>query len=300
MKEENLIFIISQPRAGSTYLQSLLADGEVISSTSEPWLLFPFSLFNQKLHTNDYYNYDWFKTAFEEFIDKKGGKDYFTNEMASFLKNIYFKNNEKADYFLDKTPRYYEILDFIVTVFPKAKIIILKRNPEDVLKSIIKTWKVGSLKKLGDYSRDLLEAPKLMQKFLNKNKNNANVLEIKYEELLIQKKIEIQKICDFIELKFNNSFLESNPSVIRGSFGDPNILDLKHQRSNHTSFSAQQIKKLVNGYLAFLNIIFLKEYGYIKEKDSKLSFIFIKYLWKMNYRVPYFYNLLFKIFYYKK
>ena len=39
MKEENLIFIISLPRSGSTYLQSLLSNNKFINTCSEPWIL---------------------------------------------------------------------------------------------------------------------------------------------------------------------------------------------------------------------------------------------------------------------
>ena len=42
MKEENLIFIVSQPRSGSTYLQNLLSNNKQTNTCSEPWLLLNF------------------------------------------------------------------------------------------------------------------------------------------------------------------------------------------------------------------------------------------------------------------
>ena len=38
---ENLIFLISQPRAGSTLLQRMLAGHPEIHTTSEPWFMLP-------------------------------------------------------------------------------------------------------------------------------------------------------------------------------------------------------------------------------------------------------------------
>lgn len=298
MSEENLIFIISQPRAGSTYLQSLLVDGVTIESTSEPWLLFPFAAFNQKLHTQDFYNYEWFKTAFEEFIIKKGGKEFFNEELSYFIKKIYFKNIDQAKFFLDKTPRYYEILEFISTVFPNAKIIILKRNPEDVLKSIIKTWNVGTLKKLGDYSRDLLEAPKLMQLFLINNSGNKNVIAIKYEDLLINKESEIRRMCEFIDVKFKDDFLIASTSQIKGGFGDPNLLNSEHKRSEFTKFDDEKSKDLVEGYLSYLGQDFLQNYGYNLGRHKK-TFIFKRFLWSMNYKLPFINRIFFSLFYHK-
>ncbi|SRX75400.1 sulfotransferase family protein [Aequorivita antarctica] len=298
MSEENLIFIISQPRSGSTYLQSLLVDGVTIESTSEPWLLFPFAAFSQKLHTQDFYNYEWFKTAFEEFIQKKGGKEFFNEELSNFIKKIYFKNVEQAKFFLDKTPRYYEILEFIATVFPNAKIIILKRNPGDVLKSIIKTWNVGTVEKLGDYSRDLLEAPRLMQLFLMNNSGNKNIIAVKYEDLLVKKESEIRRICDFIDVKFKNDFLVANTSQITGGFGDPNLLNSEHKRSEFTSFDDEKSNDLVKGYLSYLGQDFLQKYGY-NVGSHKQTLLFRRFLWCVNYRIPFVYRFFFSLFYRK-
>ena len=55
MDEKKLIFIISQPRSGSTLLQSLLSNNDFVATTSEPWILIPFLSFlkgDTKLNAN--------------------------------------------------------------------------------------------------------------------------------------------------------------------------------------------------------------------------------------------------------
>ena len=53
--DRHLIFIVSQPRAGSTLLQSLLAGCEGVHTTAEPWLmLHPLYARRETGHTADY------------------------------------------------------------------------------------------------------------------------------------------------------------------------------------------------------------------------------------------------------
>src|SRR4029079_12453572 len=43
--------------------------------------------------------------------------------------------------FVDKTPRYYHILDYLREVFPEARYVWLIRNPLDVAASVKTSWK---------------------------------------------------------------------------------------------------------------------------------------------------------------
>ena len=49
--------------------------------------------------------------------------------MYSHLYNCALKDTGKKFFFLDKTPRYHYIISEIYRTFPKAKLIILLRNP---------------------------------------------------------------------------------------------------------------------------------------------------------------------------
>ena len=48
-------------------------------------------------------------------------------------------DRQGKQYFLDKTTRYYLILDFLERVFPRAKYVLLLRNPVAIATSILKT-----------------------------------------------------------------------------------------------------------------------------------------------------------------
>ena len=87
---ENLIFLISQPRSGSTLLQLMLAGNDEVATTSEPWIaLHPlFALRENEIETN--YNTKQAKIALQEFLKESGvGIDFYKKQITSFLENLY-------------------------------------------------------------------------------------------------------------------------------------------------------------------------------------------------------------------
>lgn len=67
MNGKNLIFIVSQPRSGSTLLQRILSAHSQICTTSEPWLALPLlwnnPIHNFKINDNVPFNAQWTESA---------------------------------------------------------------------------------------------------------------------------------------------------------------------------------------------------------------------------------------------
>ncbi|WP_289023313.1 sulfotransferase [uncultured Salegentibacter sp.] len=265
LKEENLIFIISQPRSGSTYLQNLLSNNSETNTSSEFWMLLKFAnqikpdlfdaKFDNKLAT----------IAFRDYLDKN--KSLFFNKIQKdFLLNLYQPLFQGFDFVVDKTPRYWEILEEISVLFPKSKIIILKRNPINVAKSMILTWNLNSIKDINYFKRDLLYAPKEIQSFCNKNSANPNVYCLKYEDLIQNTPKQIEMLYNMLGIEYNNSVLEtSNNFKFKGRFGDP----YQNSETGYSKSKAQSRNKslsymhhqFLKGYANYLGKNFLLEYG---------------------------------------
>ena len=84
-----------------------------------------------------YYGHTQAVNAFKR-IEKDLGEDFIDKRIAEFSMSIYSAyacNSER--YFLDKTPRYYHILNDLIRIFPNAKFIILTRNPISIFASSI-------------------------------------------------------------------------------------------------------------------------------------------------------------------
>lgn len=282
MTDKNLIIIASQPRSGSTLLQALLSNNSQVGTVSEPWFLLPFLGYNKRDLHKATYNSNYAREGIEEFKNKIGSK-LFNQDLSSFLLSQYQKILSQNEIFvLDKTPRYYEILDNIVEYFPNCKIIILKRHPMSVLQSIIKTWKVKNIDDLLEYKRDILNAPFILHSFCLKNNNNPNVYILNYEDLVEYPERNSKALYDWLGIKFDEQILNySSNEKFKGSFGDPTGINIS-KKPNKSSIDKWESlsndnywESFISGYFEYLTPKFLEQYGnytVIGKVDKSLKF----------------------------
>lgn len=237
MKEEQLIFIVSQPRSGSTYLQSLLSNNNFVNTSSEHWSLLHFASLVKPSLVKGGYDAAVANDAFSDYLQKNPNLPI-QEKKKEFLLSIYEPLAENYTYVIDKTPRYYEILDEILQLFPKSRILILLRDPVSVLKSIIRTWHIDSLKMLKYYERDILLAPTLIESFIKSHSDNKNVCVVQYEELVNNPQDELQTLMQWLNIPFAPEMLEiANNSKVKGKYGDP-----FQNPEHHKSLSKQEAK----------------------------------------------------------
>ena len=116
-KGKNLIFLISQPRSGSTLLQLMLSGSPEIATSAEPWIaLHPiYALHDGAIDPQ--YGANAAKQALLDFLKESGtGIDFYKEQISSLLRALYNQaiTHQGKRYFLDKTPRYY--IRFIITL----------------------------------------------------------------------------------------------------------------------------------------------------------------------------------------
>jgi len=205
---KNLIFLISQPRAGSTLLQRILGGHQDIHTVAEPWLMLHplYALKAKGIETE--YDSNLARNGLDDFLlNVPEGLDLYyeaVREMATVLYDRKLALSGKS-YFLDKTPRYYLIISELYRTFPKAKFIILLRNPMAVLSSTLDTWfgnKIDILKKSLNY-KDLIEGPRYLIEGIEHLKEDAIVAH--YEDLVVDPEQTVLRICgklEYAELRF--------------------------------------------------------------------------------------------------
>ena len=128
----NLIFLISLPRSGSTLLQRILGGHPDIATLAEPWvMLHPlYALKRAGIETE--YDAVLAREALDDFLGQiDGGETAYVEGVRRFAGDLYARAlaRQGKRLFLDKTPRYYRIIPELRQVFPRAKFIILLRNP---------------------------------------------------------------------------------------------------------------------------------------------------------------------------
>ncbi|WP_417558836.1 sulfotransferase family protein [Mesoflavibacter zeaxanthinifaciens] len=219
---ESPIFIFSLPRSGSTLLQRVLMTDPNICSVAEPWLLLPQLYSLKKEGVVSEFSSLTAQQAIGDFIDNLPNKQIDYNiSLNSFISDLYSKqckNNER--YFLDKTPRYYLIINEIAEVFPNAKFIFLFRNPLHIFASIIETWGNKSISKIHRNSRDLTEGFNALSNGYKIHKERS--ISVNYEDFVNYPEIELKKISNYLDLKIDSEVLKDfSKQDTKGELGDP-------------------------------------------------------------------------------
>jgi len=207
-KGENLIFLISTPRSGSTLLQQMLGGNPEVHTLPEPWIALPslYTLYSRNIDRrhNTEYNLYWARTAVKGFIEHlPGGEETYLSGIRKMYAHLYGSALEGTGkkIFLDKGPRYFLIIPELYKVFPEAKYIILFRNPLAFLVSIFNRWGKGRYEVFSGFKPDLLEGGRRL--IAGTSLLNGRAAVIKYEELLDDTEKSLKDICGATGLRYD-------------------------------------------------------------------------------------------------
>jgi hypothetical protein len=219
---ESLIFIISQPRTGSTLLQRVLAGNPKVLTSAEPWLMLHplYALKNKGMEAE--YNATNAYNGLHDFLNNYvGGEETYLQGISELARVLYSDALARAGktIFLDKTPRYYYIIPELFRIFPKAKFIFLVRNPLAVLASVIDLWVGEDATFICKYTNDLLLAPKLI--IAGRELLGEKALSVRYEDLVTNPADTLNALCQHLDLDFNPDMLNyGEREVPKGRWGD--------------------------------------------------------------------------------
>ena len=230
------IFIFSAPRTGSTLLQRMLSCHADIATTPEPWVLLPLiSMSKQGAHLSKYSSQVGTQ-AINDFTKEIDNNNNYNELLADFVLSLYqgVKQGDES-FFIDKTPRYYYIIDEIINLFPNAKFIFLFRNPVQMYASVLTTWCNNSFFKLYRNKDDLYLAPKLLSNAYEKYQDIS--IAVNYDDLVNNDKDECSKILTYLGIhdKLKVPFECENSSFRKDAMGDPT------GQTKYTNISTQSI-----------------------------------------------------------
>lgn len=266
----NLIFLISQPRSGSTMVQRIIGGHSSVHTQSEPWiLLHPLHALKPENLASSYDSHLYSRTLRIFIKSLPGGFSEYRKAIGSAYCNLYdsILKRESKNLFLDKTPRYYHIIDEIELYFPKARFIFLIRNPAAVFTSIQNTWVKDELDLLALYKDDLLLAPSLILKGIEKLGTKA--IAIRYENIIENPENQFKEICSFLNIPYEQQMIDyGEQSLPQWRYGDkktvyesksPNQI-YKDEWKKH--LKNPQLVYLTKQYIEYLGDDILKRLGY--------------------------------------
>lgn len=274
---ENLIFIISQPRSGSTLLQRVLAGHPDIQTAAETWLMLHPIYGLRKDGIQAEFNSPWAQKGVDDFIR------YYATDSAIAIKGIrawantiycdvLAKNNKR--FFLDKTPRYFFIIPELYRVFPNAKYIFLLRHPAAVLASELNTYVKGDWPVLSLFRPDLLDAPRLILEGIDLLGERGHT--IHYEDFVAHPQAELSSLCSWIGIDYDQNMLNyANTPKPKGVMNDPVGIDRHNKPDPSSAFKWKALAEdpqscyFATSYLNALGQDILDRMGYsFTEADS--------------------------------
>ena len=190
-----LIFIVGMPRSGTSLVEQILSSHQEVFGGGElPFLEKEVRKFFQKFEKNNQLNIEEIHNL---VVDCK----------KKYLERISNYNNS-SKIFTDKAPLNFRFIGFIKYIFPNAKIINCKRDPMDIIWSNFKNYFSNAMPFTNDLE-DIAQFYKLYEDLMTffQKKFPEIIYDIEYSKLVENSEIEIRKLLNFCELKWDDNCL---------------------------------------------------------------------------------------------
>lgn len=265
-----LVLILSQPRAGSTLLQRMLGAYPDVHTAQEPAIaLYPLRGLQaqRKGDARQTEVAHFFTRSFLQALPD--GEEAYVIALRKMLQHLYEQAMAARDaqFFLDKTPRYFTIIPELARVFPEAHYVLLFRNPLAVLGSILATWVRGEWLGVAHARPDLLEAPRSL--LAGRERLGDAAITVQYEQVVRTPGATMQRICRHVGLAYDSDLMEYGRSdlpywpyadqknVYRYTRPEPTLADKWQEGLRHP-----QVWRLSRDYLHALGPDIITEMGY--------------------------------------
>lgn len=208
--EEQLIFIISPPRAGSTLLNRILGSHDDVYAPEEPHLFTPLAhLGYYDIVREAPYDPSISQRGVRAFVEAlPGGEADYLDALRAYTDTLYGRALAPtgARFLLDKTPAYALVLDFIARVYPKAKFVVLTRHPMAVWSSVIESFFDGDHEAAHAHNPIIERYVPAIARFLDAAP--VPICHVQYETLVADPENEVKRICDFVGLEFDPGIVD--------------------------------------------------------------------------------------------
>lgn len=214
------VFLVSLPRAGSTWLQTVIACSDRVAASAEGWVMLP--LIEAVCNGRGFARYS--QRTYRLAIESQKRRDpAFRDKLragaAAFAGTFYRQMAGGAPLFVDKTPRYSVICEELVEILPDSKLVILFRDPVDVARSIANTFG-GRWNTLFRYDVDFVAGIAAMCRLARAGK--PNVIVLRYEDAIADRGATARRLSDFLGIELDpGADLSAGRAKTDGLVGDP-------------------------------------------------------------------------------
>lgn len=236
--EEKVLFVVGSPRSGSTMLARMISSHSLVYGRPEPHLLTPLAHLGYFANVDKApYDHVLAAESTKEFVaDLPGGEQDYVDACRAYTDTLYLRmlaTKPNKSLFLDKTPAYALVLDFIARVYPKAKYVVLTRHPLAVFSSFAESFFDSDYQAAHDYNPITERYVPAIAKFLRERK--APIHHVIYENLVADPDTVMRGVFEFLDLAHEVEAIDYGKHEHEGKgLGDP-IGVAKHSRPSTAS-----------------------------------------------------------------
>lgn len=186
--DKQYVFIVGAPRSGTTLLNSIVKSHSQISGFD-----FETQLFSYKNRFNfDAYNGNFERSEWEQLIDR-------SDNIVQLMDVMHEDFFSQSSWVVEKTPQHVNHIGFLIEKFPNCRVINIIRDGRDCFCSGRKAGNIPQAKEISDYARYWI---KCIRSRLSLGENSDNVIDVHYEGLVENPRLEIERLMTFIGLEF--------------------------------------------------------------------------------------------------
>lgn len=230
--QDRLVFLIGAPRSGTTLTARMLGAHPDVFAPPEPHLMPPLAHlgFHERV---DEAPYDPVITqiGLRELVAglPSGERDYL-DAMRRFTDHLYERSLAAAGrlIYLDKTPAYALVLDFLAKLYPEARYVVLTRHPLAVWSSYVDSFFAGDAAAAHARNPVLERYVPAIARFLRERP--VPLVHVRYEDLVGDPEKHLREICNFLAIEFTPRMIEyggadSSVRPVATGLGDPVMVD---------------------------------------------------------------------------
>lgn len=218
-------FVIGPPRSGSTLLARMIGSHSLIMGRPEPHLLTPLAHLGYYAKVDKApYDAVLAAEAQREFVAAlPGGEQDYRDACRAYCDMLYGRmlgTQPGKQLFLDKTPAYALVLDFIARIYPDAKYVVLTRHPLAVFSSYAESFFNGDYAAAHAYNPLLERYVPAIAAFLRERP--APVYHVVYEQLVADPERVLGEIFAFLGVPNEPQAVEyGRHEPVAEGLGDP-------------------------------------------------------------------------------
>ncbi|MCQ6558451.1 sulfotransferase family protein [Paenibacillus mendelii] len=282
-KGNNLVFLLCTPRSGSSLATVMLQNHSKMFATQEMWFLM--SLVDLQSPQRRAYGGTGIVS---QFFNGVLPHETFEDACRAFALQVYnglLQSSARAELVIDKSPRYYYLLEFLDALFPHSRRIWLIRNPFSVLASY---KKVNQQRGVGFDLTEGLRNPGFDMKIADLTvglfryyqyfaKDNLYAHRLHYERLVADPKAQLSEVCRFLGCDYEEgmekygNFMNSAKSDLYFSMGVGDPFVANHTEPNQESVAIWKgvlDKREIELYGRALGAQIFHDLGYAEQLDE--------------------------------